>query len=669
MGGEDGDFFDWDPNAIGDGEENGAGGDEEEELNVVVDEKVIRDGQKKVGFVQRIKEKRRVKRQMNFDLAIPFYMRRVGDGYVTALEVVMRRIHAALFSDESIRRLGAAEAAMHLGRAKLYSDSEEDRMRYQIAKDSMYNQRPKDVTNLDASAGGSNAEASAATSQPKSKKKNQSSLLALAAPPEPDNLKNPSSNAKNSISSGSLLASTNSVNSVQSIQNGGLGFVSGNASQEQNEVNVLEPLVLPLKELMDEDLSMAVRAEAATALVFFIAAGAGLQVFAREVQAERERKFNSTEPEELAQLEYENVYSAAGARKSSCVLVRYFGAFLADSQMGRGTGLVAARRLMDALLYEILEESPWLAIDAVELAEWWAMRHPLPSPTGALGLFWEALLSVGTAEAARAVGASVTRCLLVDPSRERVAVAAAVFLRRRILDIAVLSVDGAAQQLGASGAVFPEPLPAAIGTEVERYMSALWQALVLGPSAETRSACVAALGGGAALAGEPFRIATYERLCEVVRARGYGLRIDSQRVLDGLDSMYHARERLGEARSNAMRMQTGANQNKWLQGVWKLAAQSACAAQVLLGCPPPPGWEPLGPEGSADVINAEARFGNYRLREVRMASGLDDDNLRPIAEYMPQYAYDNLPPPPPPSLSQNNTQNQKPPEISGLKIN
>ncbi|KAA8497557.1 hypothetical protein FVE85_5142 [Porphyridium purpureum] len=646
---DDADFFDWDPDAAAaeGGNQTQLLEDEDvvEQVEIQVDEQVVRENTKKTTFIQRMKEKRATNRQKKFDLNTPFYLRRVGEGSVTALEAIMRRVYAAMNSDETTRRLAAAESAVHLGRAKLYSDTEEERELYKLAKEKIFSQESKKTGNRHVLDGSGNASAQQQQQQQSTRaglfgrRKSgapASSMVAAAAQnmmvqqQEQAKLANGGKAQPKAITSGARFAGQQALVPVTvpdggSDPNGGLalaiasvgvgGTGAGNLKPASElEDSPLEPLVMPLKDLMDEDVSLAVRSEAGTALMFFLASGAGIKAFAALAAAERERRWN--DPDAFGKETLDDFYSPPGERVDSCMLVRYFGAYLRDPAHGAGIGFESAERVMDTLLYEILEESPWLGVDAVELAEYWAMKHPNAGPVGKLGLFWEALLSVGSQEAGIAVGASVTRCLLVDPSRERVACAAAVFLRRRILDIAVLSA-GYVDRLGSG---IPEPLPEEIGEEIERYFSALWHGVVLGPSAEARALCVQALGGGAVLAGDPFRIATYERLTELVRARGYGLRLSAETVLDSLDTMYYTRERLAEARVKMMQMGHASNYSKWLKGVWKLAAESACAAQVILGCPPPPGWEPLGPEGSQVVAESEAKHGNYRLREVRVAN-------------------------------------------------
>lgn len=350
-----------------------------------------------------------------------------------------------------------------------------------------------------------------------------------------------------------------------------------------------EPLVATLKELMDEDPNRYVRGRAAIALAFVLASGAGRKHL--EVQS------GSRDVDEDDTI-------------TSAIMVRYFRSFVVREGAGRGTGLRLVSELIDYLVYELLDLAPELSPSAVELAELWAVTHPTIGVCGRLGALWEKVLSLG---AGQVVGASIFRAMAVQPHAERVASAAAAFLRRRTLDLAVLTVG--TTHLAGSGV--PEPLPRAISMEMEKYFSLLWHSALLGPSAECRTLSIEALGGAAALAGDPLRVSTYERLVELVRVRGLGLKIAAENVMDALDVLYFCRERFSEARYENQIARDGSNRSTaWLQIVWRLSAESSSAAQVLLGAPPPTGWQPLGPGGAADVSNAEAKFGDVRDRQA-----------------------------------------------------
>eukprot|EP00188_Purpureofilum_apyrenoidigerum_P004610 Plantae.Rhodophyta-Purpureofilum_apyrenoidigerum.ctg53273.p1 GENE.Plantae.Rhodophyta-Purpureofilum_apyrenoidigerum.ctg53273~~Plantae.Rhodophyta-Purpureofilum_apyrenoidigerum.ctg53273.p1 ORF type:complete len:180 (+),score=16.09 Plantae.Rhodophyta-Purpureofilum_apyrenoidigerum.ctg53273:132-671(+) len=153
---------------------------------------------------------------------------------------------------------------------------------------------------------------------------------------------------------------------------------------------------------------------------------------------------------------------------------------------------------------------------------------------------WEGVLSLATITAAKAVSRYVRQCAMAGCSRERIAGTAALFLRRRVLDLSVITVG----ENGLMSAGVPTPLPQNIGTEMEGYFSLLFHGVLMGPSPESRQNFLDALGGAAVLAGDPFRITTYEKLCELIIARGLGLRAGTEFILQSLDALYAVRERL-----------------------------------------------------------------------------------------------------------------------------
>lgn len=362
------------------------------------------------------------------------------------------------------------------------------------------------------------------------------------------------------------------------------GFNDGGAEHP------FEPLVPTLRELMNEDSNQYVRGRAAVALAFAVAAGAG----------------RMRSDEELGDKNFDDDDSIAS---SNAVLVRLYGSFVARDGAGQGTGLRLVSEVMDSIVHELLDLAPELAPSAIELVELWAMTHPTIGVCGRLGAVWEKVLSMGQG---KVVGTSIFRAMAVKPHAERVATAAASFLRRRTLDLAVLTVG--ASQMTTNGV--PEPLPRAISVEMERFFSLLWHSALLGPSAECRTLSIEAIGGAAALAGDPLRVCTYERLVELVRVRGLGLKIPAENVMDALDVLYFCRERFSEARHQNHVARDGTNRStSWLKIVWRLAAEASSAAQILLGIAPPTGWMPLGPGAAADVANAEAKFGDVRDRQ------------------------------------------------------
>lgn len=479
-------------------------------------------------FLSRASAKRKEKREARKSTTTPFYLRRVGAGMVPALEVILRRIYHAMLHDESIRRFAAADSVIVLARAKMYGHAASDHERLRKAK------------------------AGAA-------QKEQVSIVSRAIP-------------------SSSRAVTTSIGQA-------------NDFDDESTQHPFEPLVGALRDLMNDDPNQYVRARAAVALAFVVAAGAG-------------RVQNSESGEATNYGDDEN-----GRLASNGILVRLYGSFVSREGAGQGVGLRLVSDVIDYFVYELLDLAPELAPSAVELVELWAMAHPTIGVCGRLGALWEKVLSMGHG---KVVGASIFRAMAVKPHAERVATAAALFLRRRTLDLAVLTVG--ATQMASSGV--PEPLPRAISAEMERFFSLLWHSALLGPSAECRTLSIEALGGAAALAGDPLRICTYERLVELVRVRGLGLKIPAENVMDALDVLYFCRERFSEARHQNHIARDGSNRSSaWLQIVWRLAAEASSAAQILLGISPPTGWMALGPGAAADVANAEAKFGDVRDRQ------------------------------------------------------
>lgn len=366
------------------------------------------------------------------------------------------------------------------------------------------------------------------------------------------------------------------------------------------DTHPFQALIRPLAEIVEEDPNPYVRGRASVALLFVIASGAGRAV---------------VEPEDLDIQVTPEAFARSARLQSTPLLLRYFRNFVTHEGAGTGVGLKLMSELIDYLIYEVLDIAPDLAPSAVDMAELWAMTHPTIGVCGRLGALWEKTLSIGQAEV---VGKSLFRAVASSPRTERIASAAVIFLRRRTLDLSIITV-GSSQ---ITGNALPEPLPRAIGVEMEKYFSLLWHAALLGPSAECRTFAVEALGGAAVLAGEPFRCCTYERLVELVRMRGFGLKIPAERVLGCIDVLYFSRERFSEARAENRVARDGSNHSRaWLELVWKLAAEAAAAAQILLGVPPPTGWQPLGPAGAPDLGNAEIRFGDVRDRQ-------DDEKLK-----------------------------------------
>jgi len=479
------------------------------------------------GFFKKRKAARKAARQLANDKATPFYMRKLSAGTVPALEVVLRRIYASMLSDETLRRFAGVDAAIELARAKLFSETAEDKMRIQAARQA-YQSELSSGKSKGAVVGTTPAVPLDALNVPGMK-----ADVALAG-----------------ITESSTVSTTD---------------------------NPLGCLLGVLRDLVINDESAYVRGRAATALAYVLASG-----------------YKSEE-------------------EDSAVLFRTLKDFFTSDLSGTGHGLAICGAIINALVNEILAVKPDFGQGTLALMEAWAMRHPNQVTCGKLLTSWEFMLEYRNQESGLFVSKSVFRCLGSSPIHERLAAAAAIFLRRRVLDLAVLST-GSAEQMGTG---VPEPLPRDIGIEMEKYFSALWHRAILGASAECRVLCVEALGGAATLAGEPFRISTYERLVELIKGRGLGLRVPAQFVLDALDAMYFSREACAEARGKMKALGAKASKSMWQKGVWKLAAQSAAAAQILLGCPPPMEWHPLGPESKQDVFDAIEKLGDFRNTEKR----------------------------------------------------
>lgn len=500
------------------------------------------------GFFEKLKENRAARRRERVETQTPFYLRKIGEGMVPALEVILRRIYAAMLHDDAVRRFAAADAAIALARANMYGHTAEEHRTLKLAQKAFREKKAREASR--GIFGGVNSKAVVVAGE---------------------------------------VASQSSINDVGAHQ------------------HPLEALVRILRELMREDSNRYVRSRAAAALVFVVGAGGGRGA-AEDMKLEEHIAFDDMYAEpSLAEDGRADPKIDDGSEQTS-VLMRYFKNYVTRSGAGSGVEFRMTTELIDYLTSEVLDVAPELGESAVELVEAWAMTHPTVGVTGRLEAVWEKVLSMG---GCKIVGESIFRAIQVEPKKERLAAAAAMFLRRRALDLAVITVGSN----HLAGQAVPEPLPRAIGVEMERYFSALWHACLLGPSAECRTFAVEALGGAATLAGDPFRICTYERLVELIEMRGLGLKIPAERVLLSLDAMYYARERFGEARvANRIPRNSYPTSKEWLEIVWKLAAEASSAAQILLGMPPPPGWEPLGPEGLTDVVNAESMFGNVRDR-------------------------------------------------------
>lgn len=355
----------------------------------------------------------------------------------------------------------------------------------------------------------------------------------------------------------------------------------------QENHHPFQALVRPLSEIVDEDPNPYVRGRAAIALLFVIASGAGHLDSDSHGSAVRDDDLNrSTKKNTLP------------------ILLRYFRNYVSRPWMGSGIGLWLMSDLVDYLTYEVLDVAPNLAPSAIAVVEEWALFHPTVGVCGKLGAVWEKALSLGFGAE---VGESLLRTISLGPTQERIAAAAAIFLRRRTLDVAILSVGAAS----VPGKVVPEPLPRTVGVEMEKYFSALWHTALLGPSAECRAFAVESLGGAAVLAGDPFRVCTYERLVELVGMGGLGVRIVAERVLGYLDTLYACREQLSERRAQRRVARDGTETGRaWLEFVWGMRCEAWAAGRVALGVDPPPGWLPLGPGAAPDVANAEKVFLN-----------------------------------------------------------
>eukprot|EP00177_Eucheuma_denticulatum_P005713 GFKZ01010410.1.p1 GENE.GFKZ01010410.1~~GFKZ01010410.1.p1 ORF type:complete len:1310 (+),score=187.90 GFKZ01010410.1:419-4348(+) len=480
-------------------------------------------------WFSRLKTRRKERRVTRINDKTPFYLRQAGAGMVPALEVILRRINAALLHDEPIRRFSAADAVIVLARAKIYGHTKEDHDQLQKARSAV------------------------------------SSLIAR--------------DAHGVFGRGSQAAGS---------------VVPAGVSSYHEERHPFQALVRPLAEIVHEDPNQYVKGRAAVALLFVIAAGAGRKVL------ESDGSGIASGGETTSQ---------AARLESIPLLLRYFRGLVTHAGAGGGIGLRLISEIIDYLVYEVLDCAPELAPSAVEMAELWALTHPTVGVCGRLGALWEKALSMGQGET---VGKSIFRAAACDPRAERISSAAVIFLRRRTLDLAIITAGSS----NVPGVALTEPLPRAVGVEMEKYFSLLWHAALLGASAECRTFAVEALGGAAVLAGEPFRSCTYERLVELVKMRGLGLKIPAEQALDCLDILYFSRERFSEARAANRIARDGSNKSKkWLRLVWKLAAESSSAAQILLGVPPPTGWQPLGPAGAKDLTNAEELFGDVRDRQ------------------------------------------------------
>ncbi len=442
---------DEDPDELGAFEDD-FGGEEREESNAVApsakrpsevgasgDNEVGEETAEKQTWFSRLRSDRKQRRVERIEGDTPFYLRKLGAGVVPALEVILRRIYAAMLHDEPIRRFAAADAAVALSRAKMYGHIEEDHRKLRKA---------------------------------------QSAYRAYSGEA------GPSSSREVAIAPAT----------------GGALVVGAAPGTFDGEEHPLQALVRPLTEIIAEDPNQYVRGRAAVALAFVLGSGAG--------------RLNATSPDARGGTLDDD---GSGTLDKSAIMIRYFGGFVRHPDAGRGVGLRLVSELVDYLVYEILDMAPDLAPSSVLLVELWATTHATVGVCGRLGAMWEKVLSMGEGAA---VGASIFRAMQSPPERERVASAAAAFLRRRTLDLAVLTV-GASH---LAGFAVPEPLPRAIGVEMEKYFSLLWHCALLGPSAECRVFAVEALGAAAALAGDPFRVCTYERLAELVRVRGLGLK-------------------------------------------------------------------------------------------------------------------------------------------------
>lgn len=531
-------------------------------------------------WVTRLKERRAERRTAVLSSATPFYLRPLSDGAVACGAVATRRVHAALLSDESVRRHAAAVGAATLARAARRGRSEADAARHASAARLYEAEAAKITVNVPTMARGGVGKSGSLTPT--------TGVVAVAAPP---------------------------------------------TAEVDTPPHPLDGLVGPLREVMDEDANRFVRAAAARAVLLLAAAGAGHW---RRRNALGVVDGTAGGADGSGGSGHVQLGGAAsdGFPSGGGLLVRLLGSYVTHPSARGGVGEDLAATLFDVLIEEVLVPpptpdgdvgtvSPGLAVSAVALAERWAGTYPSPTSAGRLSRLWEAVLSTATPSAAAAVAASTARCLGVQPPRERLAASAAAFLRYRALDVAALGAfpNGLADVLTpltpaaaaappeARGAYaadlgLPEPLPGALGLAMEAHSALLWHTALLGPSAEARAAAVTALGGIAALAGEPYRIAVYERLVTLVRCRGLGLKRPAEAVLSALDGLYAARVRaadvapppqMGGARLDPRRADRAAAATAaWAATVGGLAAECTAAATILLGCPPPEGWLPLG---------------------------------------------------------------------------
>lgn len=486
-------------------------------------------------WFSRLNARRKERRDARIDTETPFYLRKLGQGMVPALEVILRRINVGLLHDEPVRRFSAADAVIVLSRAKMYGHTESDHEKFRKAQGAVEDLR-------------------------------------------------------RGKSSRALVATSDGAG------NSSLGFGTAAFKEERHP---FQALLRPLTELIVEDPNLYVRGRAAIALTFIIAAGAGRGA------------------SDLDDLDVEDdVLNPTTTSQETPLLLRYLRSFVNSASAGSGVGLKQMSELIDYLIYEILDVAPELAPSAIAMAEEWAQAHPTVGVCGRLGVIWEKVLSIGQGAV---VGASILRAISSDPLHERVATAATIFLRRRTLDVAILTVGSA----HVSGTVLPEPLPRAVGIEMEKFFSVLWHTILLGPSAECRTFAVESLGGAAVLAGEPFRICTYERSVELVRIGGFGVRAAAERVLSCLDTLYSCREQFSEMRAKHGFARGGKERSKqWLKFVWKLRGEARAAAQIALGIGPPDGWMALGPDAAADVANSERVFNADKAKKD--SDGIED---------------------------------------------
>lgn len=512
-----------------DGEELGA---YENDLLGEGDEKSSQDGkhearqsetelavkEQKETWFTRLSARREERRTARIGSETPYYLKKLENGMVPALEVVLRRVNAELLEDEPIRRFAAVDAIIVLSRARIYGHTASDH-------------------NL---------------------------------------LRSAQANAQQiRLGSSSKLITTEMLAGGQQ--------ATGHDFQEAH--HPFQALIRPLTEIVDEDPNPYVRGRAAIALLFVVTSGAGRV---------------ETDPQSIGS--YDETVERFPERSSSPTLLRYFRNYVSRPWMGSGIGLWLMSDLVDYLTYEVLDVAPDLSPSAIVMVEEWAVHHPTVGVCGRLGAVWEKTLSLGFGAA---VGESLLRAIAMGPRQERIAAAATIFLRRRTLDVAILSVGSSA----VPGTVVPEPLPRTVGVEMEKYFSALWHTALLGPSAECRSFAVESLGGAAVLAGDPFRVCVYERLVELVGMGGLGVRLVAERVLSYLDTLYACREQLSERRAQQGIMRNGRETGRaWLEFVWEMRCTAWAAARVALGVDPPPGWLPLGPGAAPDVANAESVF-------------------------------------------------------------